>query len=779
MKQRRWTARDVIALLLVATMTSSACSSGCRGGAKAGQAARATQTESTAPSSGSPASQGLSLRLPIARATPPSNAPLLPLPPSDELAPERLAAGAQSALESFSPERYSIEALEARRPDVAEAFALVRDEFAFDAYPGVLRGAWVAYAARAGNAADRALVLAQLIRASGIPVRFALGRLDDETSARLYDRVFDTPARAAAQPVNATGFRRRVLARASRDLNAVLGAFGGTPPPITAPARDAVREELRRHVWIQAELDGVWTNLDPTFRDARPGQRLAEAVRTVDRLPDDMVQRVRARIVVDRIVAGRVTSITALETLWTAPDLYDRQIFLLHVPGRGSAQRSELTQALSAGKLQQTYTPAFWVSGDLVEGQPVDFGDGAESVAAQGRSSTAGGFAGRLDSAFGAPSDSSHPEPFVAEWLELEFLVDGHPPETNRRLIADRAGDAWRARGVADASSLRALPRNADGPVELQAIHHLAFSGGATDMADLATAIRAADSERGIPASADFASSVHPLVLRDQTAIAWSDHVISPAVNDVTGVRLFPDRPRVFIFSHGPGADAGALVMESDFRRDQLRGLVREASLNGELASRKLWHGMLEGSFEHELMALYLPAMDAPPAEGVLSTSSLLDGTTVRVIRAGGGTQAPPGAHPNARAALDAAAQAGASLAVPWQAAADGSLAWWAVDAGTGDVHAVAGRGLNGTSTTIRGDLIKSGYGSGPRLQGKGLELGARGKHAKVQQAGGTERSVIYAIMSEILYPALKAVIIAAGAVAWAVLLKMMIEAGE
>jgi len=775
MRHHDWTARHLIALLSMVAMTSSACSSGCRGGAQAGETAVATGAQTTDMPSDSPRPQGLSLALPAAVAAPASSAPMLPLPPAEELAPERVAAGVQSALDSLSPERYSIDALETRRPQAAAAFALVRDEFAFDAYPGVLRGAWVTFAARAGNAADRALVLAQLLRASGIPVRFALGRLDDATCARLYDRVFDVPAAAAAPSSRGQGLRQRVLARASRDFNAVLASFGGTPPPITAPTRDAVLNELRAHVWIQAELEGVWTDLDPTFRDADPGQRLAEPVRTVDRLPDDMVQKVRARIVVDRLVDGHVASATVLETVWRAPDLYDRQVFLVHLPGRGSAQRSELTQALAGGTLQQTFTPAFWVSGDLVEGQPVDFGDGAEAGPAQGQSSTPGGFAGRLDSAFGAPSETKRPEPFLAEWLELQFIVDGQPAEISRRVIVDRAGDAWRARGNADPSSVRALPRNADGPVDVQAIHHLAFSGGATDLAQLADAFRAAASDTRESAGEDFGSSVWPLVLRDQAALAWSDHVITPAMNDEAAIRLFPDRPRLYIFTHLPAAAGGGLVLESDFRRNQLRGLARDASRGRGLASRKLWHGMVEGAFEHELMALTLTARDAASPASVESTSSLLDGTTVRILRADAGGDAPAGAGADARAALDAARRSGAMLAVPWRAAADGSLGWWAVDAGTGDVEAVAGRGLNSSKLTISGDVLKHVAGRGSRLMGKGPARGAH-KYAKVRPAGGTERSVIYAIMSEILYPALQAVIIAAGAVAWAVIARMVME---
>ena len=54
---------------------------------------------------------------------------------------------------------------------VDPAFAYVRDHVRFEAYPGVLRAAKGAYMARAANAADRSLLLAQLLKSNGIKTR--------------------------------------------------------------------------------------------------------------------------------------------------------------------------------------------------------------------------------------------------------------------------------------------------------------------------------------------------------------------------------------------------------------------------------------------------------------------------------------------------------------------------------------------------------------------------------------------------------------------------------
>ncbi len=63
--------------------------------------------------------------------------------------------------------------------DPSRAFAFVRDSIGFDPFAGVLRGAAGTLAARAGNSVDRALLLAALLGAMQVPVRFAFAELDD------------------------------------------------------------------------------------------------------------------------------------------------------------------------------------------------------------------------------------------------------------------------------------------------------------------------------------------------------------------------------------------------------------------------------------------------------------------------------------------------------------------------------------------------------------------------------------------------------------------------
>ena len=62
--------------------------------------------------------------------------------------------------------------------DPERIFRFVQEDVRYEPYAGVLRGANGTLVARAGNAADQATLLAALLRASGIPVRFVSGAID-------------------------------------------------------------------------------------------------------------------------------------------------------------------------------------------------------------------------------------------------------------------------------------------------------------------------------------------------------------------------------------------------------------------------------------------------------------------------------------------------------------------------------------------------------------------------------------------------------------------------
>ncbi len=69
--------------------------------------------------------------------------------------------------------------------DLDRIFQFVRDEVAYDAYPGVLRGGRGTIWGLAGNAADQAVLLSELLNAALIDTRFVIGELSTEAATSM------------------------------------------------------------------------------------------------------------------------------------------------------------------------------------------------------------------------------------------------------------------------------------------------------------------------------------------------------------------------------------------------------------------------------------------------------------------------------------------------------------------------------------------------------------------------------------------------------------------
>ena len=149
-----------------------------------------------------------------------------------------------------------------------DTFTAVATGIRYEPYDGVLRGPRGTALAHGGNAADQALLLAQLLRNKGYRVRFVFGTLSGKNLDTLIRGLYPPDAPALTAP---EGF-----------------------PPFD-PSGDA---ELRRigadHVWLELDQgDGSWLPLDPAFPRAKAGEAYAEAKSRADQLPDDLYRRIR------------------------------------------------------------------------------------------------------------------------------------------------------------------------------------------------------------------------------------------------------------------------------------------------------------------------------------------------------------------------------------------------------------------------------------------------------------------------------------------------------
>lgn len=585
--------------------------------------------------------------------------------------------------------RYDLEARAASLPsDLGPSFAFVRDQIRFEPYPGTLRGAEGTLAAGAGNAADKALLLAALLKAKGFRTRFAMGRLARDRTDMLIARVFE-PERPYAGPEaqppagDVDGLMLRVRARALRDFALIREALGTTLPSQVGPTRDQLFKEIERHVWVQVDEGGTWRDLDPAFADATPGKTYAEADRTADAMPQELTQRVTIRLVSESLAGTALHAQTALEFTALAPALVDRQIFLLF--GRDPSLASGIAGGISGGEI---WTPILWVDGQAHVGENVSFAYADRTGGNRGRGAPPRGGLGDVLGPGGALSSGSQ---FVALWLEFEITFPDGTRDVTRRTIVDRAGSAWRA-AKPDPASLRALPRDAEGLLAPRTVHNVWLSAGRHDLSAFAIAARAlaemATMQIPDPPPPDlvFGELLWPFAMQNFGMLIYSDHVIVRGLNDAADQRFYADSPRIATISVGPDAGTGddGIAVRIDLVRDHLRGVARTSDAERGIVERLVWFGAIEGALEHEFAARYSLGLGGDPA-ATRSTSGALDAGGVVLLRPGDGV---PATSVDTAAGIAQSLAAGSVVIVPRRALQAGEKAWWEILPG-GETRAV------------------------------------------------------------------------------------------
>src|SRR5437868_11493630 len=169
--------------------------------------------------------------------------------------------------------------------DPGRIFNYVRDEIAYEAYTGCLRGPRGTLLALAGNSVDRASLLASMLQHAGQRVRYAYGTLPEVDARELVSSMWARRRQAVSQQADAAK-APSVNAATDTLMNAVkrdyaviqqqLKSGGVTPNAQTIPRVEAFVHEAQAHYWIQLARDGTWVDLDPSFGDAVAGKTVAK-----------------------------------------------------------------------------------------------------------------------------------------------------------------------------------------------------------------------------------------------------------------------------------------------------------------------------------------------------------------------------------------------------------------------------------------------------------------------------------------------------------------------
>jgi Transglutaminase-like superfamily len=442
--------------------------------------------------------------------------------------------------------------------DLARIFRYVADEIWYDPYGGILRGANGTLESRAGNSADKGLLLAALLEASVIPYRFVIGTLDDAAADALWTHsqvdattLQDHAAAVLTQAPAVDGLQTASPAPVAPagtlqpGGQAIVDAIGKDPLPIIATATSMLDSgvqlvqgalqsggiaipaaadglpdlERSQYVWVQAKQGADWIDLDPGIKDQDAATALGTPVTgDLATLPDELRHRVETRVIVERVLGTGLEQVVILEHAASADSLGGQPMALLHITPDGM-QGAGITIGNALQGVDQ-YQPVLQV------GDATHVGMTGVQLAAADNGGAAGAFGG-----------GGHDGEATAEWLETTVTSPDGRTSTVRRILFDRIGSQVRATGVIDPTALPEMPRTRltaqDEGVypPLLAVHFLAVATGATS----STVLAGVDPDDDSPWGLRIGPHAYHLSRDSANATAGLTH----------GVRIYHDAPNV------------------------------------------------------------------------------------------------------------------------------------------------------------------------------------------------------------------------------------------
>ncbi len=506
---------------------------------------------------------------------------------------ERVIAAAETSERTLSRETFDVGAVATRvGPDHVKLFEWVRDNTTLVPYRGVLRGAAGVLMDRQGNSLDRALLLADLLRAAGTSARLAHGTLSREQALPLTRsgaspsisrprppveesaaiatyaaarRLDEARLRAALEQVTiaSRSLVQGVEQRIARQTTEVVGTFKA-PQALPAQVAAADLEAMRDHWWVQVQRDGQWVDLDPTAVDAAPGRSIistADVMAPAD-VPQALYHDIVIRVIVERWRGGHLEESTALEHTLRPLDLLGQRVLLRHAPlnrpsnlnFEGDRAAAQLTEALLA---QNEWLPAltFGSGTPITQSSFTETGHVNTTPGSQRPAAPQAGFGGLVD-AFGG-GDEPTPEPkgyLTAEWIEYEVRSPGRAPERIRRDVFDLVGPAARTVGP---------PAEPNMPRQVLLQRAMALAGDTEILALVAsvsqefvahvmntTVLRQRDTLRQLLQTSAAGTAPTPELLGKLNSSSGELYALALARTSLSPVKdqVFLDRPNVFSF---------------------------------------------------------------------------------------------------------------------------------------------------------------------------------------------------------------------------------------
>ncbi len=572
-------------------------------------------------------------------------------------------------------------------------FEFVRDRIAYEVYRGVLRGPRGTLLALAGNGADRAILLAELLRRGGHRVRFAQGTLPEPIARELVTTMWAArprPSLTGAQQSGQRGSSNGFMDSVKRDYAIIAAQLKNvkTSSPQASLSVDALVSEARAHVWVQWDKNGQWIDLDPLFSDSVPGKTNAKADNTGDALRDVLFHRVTVRVRVEEFSEGARKDRQVLSFTTTAAELSGRDLMLLHQPENWRGPVKDLSGALSSG-IEETgrIRPVLLaINKAIIVGEPFRVRD-ARGI-------------GRVGTLLGGTSRKDVSRA-TAESIDFEFFAPDGSRQVVVREIFDVVGKALRSRtqALSEEEIRGRLESSAGHDLELSA-YDLFFTTGRLHVSHLSS----------------LPNEPRPARTQDvdiRTALRRISIMATAVVDGLAGrfgkadravIVLYPDAPRVYIAEFR--SDRRTRRVSLDLRSDHVR-VVALGPVQDDVRLARILRGIISGSIEHAVLEYLTAAARAKGVLGATISTTLITARAERervanVLLPDQFARLDPAVPPDSIARIREQTVAGwVALAPERPVDIDGTrrFAWWLVDPASGETIPVTDEGLHQAAT--------------------------------------------------------------------------------
>lgn len=636
-------------------------------------------------------------------------------------------------------------------PDRLAAF--VRDEIAYEQYPGVLRGARGTLIARAGNALDQSLLLGHLLGDAGRDWRIVRARLADAQAEALVTRMaaampakpslgdIDAIRQALRSVLSAQGMNDAEIDSAKAMLNAghsentfvdrtdpdtrfILGSLREAGVAFSDDESALLSAEARDYFFVEHRADAYqpWEAVHPAFGAADAPE--VERVESFTAADESLHHRVRVSAYVEQKAGDQLIVHKILETPdYTSAELVDRPIRLGFFPNN-----IDLYQPM---QISNVVTEAAVIM-PILQNQPVgkafDLDGRVYDMAVIGMDRF--GFteivqagASQVEQAFGGLSDLGGPargeadrDDFITltgQWIEYTVIAPGGQETTHRRYLLDRIGPVNREAEVAEIVSPVPLAEAATALVSSSTL--MVLTGNDNFPHALDRLAERALGELDLVAAAQRLAKPGTLPTVELERLSPIEDVkLSLAIEgghlQAPGVVSYRDAPLVAVYQEGfvPGrSDTTAfervdivtnsrrvLALEDDRLKSSFADTVRAGvwETHAERAPIRRQHGS-----EFNTMV----SLRAAQAENI----------PIRVYTAANADTIRASAHDDqTRAELVSAVASGHAVVVPEKPPSGAkSVGWWQIDLATGETLGVATGGYGLTTIEYAGLVLSVG----------------------------------------------------------------------